>query len=66
MRAAVRDEAALLAEALAALFARERLLPGVDAFMDLQVHGVAERLSAQVARVRPQIGVYALVVAQVR
>lgn len=53
MRATVRDEAALLAEALATLFARERLFPSVNAFMDLQVHGVAECLPAQVAGVWP-------------
>lgn len=65
MRAAVGHEAALLAEALAALFTGERLLPGVNALMDFQVHGVAECLAAQVAGVRPQIRVNALVVAQV-
>lgn len=53
MRAAVRHKAALLTEALATLFAGERLLPGVNALMDLEVHRVAECLPAQVAGVWP-------------
>lgn len=65
VRATVGDQAALLAERLAALLAAERPLACVDAEMDLQVHRLSERLPTEVTTIGPQVTVDPLVVLQV-
>lgn len=57
MHAAVRDQAALLAERLAALLAAVGALAGVDPLVNLQVHRLAEALPAELAAVRPHAAV---------